>query len=308
MAKAPANVRHAIKLASAKSGVDFSFLVEQAAAESSFKSDAKSSSSSASGLYQFIDSTWLSMVDRYGDQYGLNTDGKSRSEILAMRNDPKASSFMAAAFASENAKTLDNLWAKGEKPIGGTELYLAHFLGAGSAASFLNSKDENPLQTAADLFPAAARANRNVFYDSQTGEPRTLAGVYDYFDKKFSSPSAIVQTQQPANKAPHYGAVAASDNVQSFGISPVRPDYALLMGLRRSNGGQGNKSGFGSSSDYGSLGIGLASRLYNPVEVMLMSQLDAPLPGSSGHNQSRLESRTSNHKAGSLLSRSGKFF
>lgn len=181
-AQAPANVIKAIQTASNKTGVDFSYLVQQANVESSFDSDAKNSRSSATGLYQFIDSTWLQMVDRYGEDYGIDTSGMNKKDILALRNDPKTSSFMAAAYATENEKILDNNW--GGK-VGATELYLAHFLGAGGASSFLNARDDNPLQAAADQFPSAARANRTVFYDQKTGRPRTMEEVYQFFDKKF---------------------------------------------------------------------------------------------------------------------------
>ncbi len=181
------DIIHAISKASKSSGVGFSYLVNQAAAESNFKASAKAVTSSATGLYQFIDSTWLNMIERYGDDYGIETQGKSKKEILDMRNDPKTSSFMAAAFASENEKYLNTNW--GGK-VGATELYFAHFMGASGAASFLNARDENPMQNAADLFPRAARANRNVFYDSETGKARDLEEVYAFFDKKFNDKSA----------------------------------------------------------------------------------------------------------------------
>ena len=218
-ARAPKQVLDAIAGASRQTGVDFSYLVQQAAAESNFNTDIKAKTSSATGLYQFIDSTWLTMVDRYGDQYGLQTDGKTRSEILNMRKDPKAASFMAAAFASENEKTLNNNW--GGK-VGATELYFAHFLGAGGASAFLKARDENPLQTAADLFPKAARANRNVFYDQKTGEARTLEQVYQFFDKKFKAKGQAPNTeiaQRALQSKPHqkkaYGSVSRqlSDNI-----------------------------------------------------------------------------------------------
>lgn len=202
--RAPQHVLTAIQQASAKSGVDFSYLVRQAAVESSFNPAAKAKTSSASGLYQFLDSTWMDIVNRYGDDYGLDTNGKSRQEILALRHDPKSASFMAAAFASENERTLNENW--GGK-VGATELYFAHFLGASGASSFLNARDENPLRTAADLFPKAAQSNRNVFYDPQTGRPRTLEEVYQFFDKKFQShengtPSSEALLAQAPTPAP----------------------------------------------------------------------------------------------------------
>ena len=192
----PKDIMNAINTASQSSGVDFSYLVNQAKAESSFNPNAKSGTSSATGLYQFIDSTWLQMVERYGDQYGIETEGKSRSEILNMRKDPEKASFMAAAFASENERFLNANWGG---DVGATELYLAHFLGASGAASFLNARDENPIQYAADLNPRAAKANVNVFYDRDTGKPRTMEQVYQFFDQKFQSEHNKVADQQIAS-------------------------------------------------------------------------------------------------------------
>ncbi len=187
---APQPIIEAIHSASKKSGVNFSYLVDQAKVESSFNPDAKAKTSSATGLYQFIDSTWMDMINKYGDDYGLHTNGKSKSEILAMRKDPEAASFMAAAFASENEASLNRNWG-GE--VGSTELYLAHFMGAGGASAFLNARDENPMTPAADLFPRAARANRNVFYDPQSGQARSLDEVYRFFDKKFHPQTDHIQ-------------------------------------------------------------------------------------------------------------------
>ena len=52
-----ADVRGAIARASESTGVDFDYLLAQARLESGLNPDAKARSSSATGLYQFIDST-----------------------------------------------------------------------------------------------------------------------------------------------------------------------------------------------------------------------------------------------------------
>lgn len=209
--QAAPRVVNAIKTAAARTGVNFSYLMEQAAAESGFDAHAGSKTSSAKGLYQFIESTWLSMVRKYGSSHGMGkyaqmidedgrvADPQARSEILELRNDPEKASFLAAEFASENRDYL--VQKAGMKPdeVGSAELYLAHFLGAGSAAGFLKAMKENPIANAADLFPRAANANRNVFYDTKTGEARTLAGVYDFFAKKFSDGAETAQSSPDAN-------------------------------------------------------------------------------------------------------------
>lgn len=182
---APRNVVGAIKEAAQETGVDFAYLLQQAKTESDFNPTAKAKTSSATGLYQFIESTWLGMVEKFGDKHGVDKTA-SRQEILGLRNDPVLASKMAAEFAGENKSFLEKNWAKGRKDIGATELYFAHFMGAGGAASFLKARDENPAQQAAILFPQAAKANKNVFYDRATGRARTLDEVYAFFDNKFS--------------------------------------------------------------------------------------------------------------------------
>src|SRR5690348_634166 len=70
-ARAPEQVLKSIKTASTRTGVNFAYLLQQASTESSFNPKAKAKTSSASGLYQFIESTWLSMVKKHGDKYGM---------------------------------------------------------------------------------------------------------------------------------------------------------------------------------------------------------------------------------------------
>jgi len=190
----PRDVYHAIRTAASKTGVNFTYLMEKAAVESSFDKNAKAATSSATGLYQFIESTWLKMVKDHGADYGLGkyadkiddnghvSSRKDRREILALRKDPEISSIMAAKFDQENyAQLKSNVGGD----IGSTELYMAHFLGAGGASSFLNAMKKSPNMVAADIFRDAARTNRNVFYDQRTGAPRSLTQVYAFFDNKF---------------------------------------------------------------------------------------------------------------------------
>lgn len=193
--RAGPEVTSAIQKASLKTGVDFAYLMQKASTESSFDTDAQARSSSARGLYQFIGSTWIQMINRYGDKYGLGeyadkisdngkvTDAATRREILALRDDPEIAALMAGEFAAENKQTLIRSGIK-EKDIGATELYLAHFMGAGAASQFIKGMKKNPLMAAADIFPAAAKANHNIFY-SKTQKVRSFGEIYAMFDKKF---------------------------------------------------------------------------------------------------------------------------
>src|SRR3546814_4297844 len=64
-------VTNAIAMASRQTGVDFNYLFNQAKIESGFNPNARASTSSATGLYQFIDQSWLGVVNDHGEKYGL---------------------------------------------------------------------------------------------------------------------------------------------------------------------------------------------------------------------------------------------
>jgi len=269
----------AIKGASEQTGVKFAYLMEQAAAESSFNADAKANTSSATGLFQFIESTWLNMMKKHGSKYGLgelakniNSDGKVsdgaiKDEILSMRYDPEIASLLAAELAAENKEFLEK-HVGGE--IGSTELYFAHFMGASGAAGFLNAMKSNPLTTAADLFPKAARANRNVFYESQTGEGRSLASVYDFFDRKFGANESVeeggIKNSELPSKKPTYRRNSPQSISPSYGVFSASSVFELLSGRNQQTSENRNIPFI--SNRY------MPSLLANPAELMMLSQLD----------------------------------
>jgi hypothetical protein len=179
-----------IRRAARAANVDFGYLMAQAKRESGFQPDAASATSSAAGLFQFIESTWLEMVQRHGAKHGLGglaqqietrngrpivADPALRQRILDLRNDPGLSACFAAELARDNKEELTRALGR---PVGSTELYLAHFLGAGGACQFLRAVETDGGRKAADLLPEAAAANRGVFYDRQTGAARSVAEVY----------------------------------------------------------------------------------------------------------------------------------
>src|SRR5580692_8001716 len=63
-------VEAAIQTASNATGVDFGFLMGAAKRESGFNPNARAPTSSATGLFQFVDQTWLSTLKKYGAKYG----------------------------------------------------------------------------------------------------------------------------------------------------------------------------------------------------------------------------------------------
>lgn len=68
-------------------------------AESGGDPDARNARSSAAGAGQFIDGTWLDMIARHRPDLA---EGRSRSEILALRSDKDLSKAMVDAYGADN--------------------------------------------------------------------------------------------------------------------------------------------------------------------------------------------------------------
>ncbi|ACT59809.1 lysozyme family protein [Hirschia baltica] len=185
----PMDAQTAIRKAARETGADFGYLLKTAKRESGLDASAKATTSSATGLFQFTDDTWLRMVDRYGEKHGLThaadavavsggkarvADASEKADILAMREDPMMASIMAGELANENATILKR--GIGREPTS-QELYVAHFMGPKGAVDLIKATENGSSQKAADLFPAAARANPAIF-NERNGQARSVAAVY----------------------------------------------------------------------------------------------------------------------------------
>jgi len=214
-------IQSAIQLASARTGVDFDYLMGQAKVESGFNAGARARTSSAAGLYQFIESSWLSVVKKHGAEHGLGwaadaigsgrASGAMRQAILGLRNDPEVASLMAAAHASDNKAGIE---AATGREATGTDLYMAHFLGLGGARRFLTRMQANPDASAAALFPAAAQANRNVFYAAD-GSARSLSEVYARFADKLGAGADAAPVRYAAQAIDMDGATVVTGSGES---------------------------------------------------------------------------------------------
>jgi hypothetical protein len=229
-------VMPALAEASRRTGVSFEALFHTARLESGFNPEAQARTSSATGLFQFLDSTWLDTLAKHGAQHGLAP--ASRQEALGLRRDPYAASLMAAHHMADNAAVLA---ARTGREPGPVELYLAHFLGASGAADFLQQHATAPDTPAARLNPAAARANRSIFYAD--GRARSLDEVYSLFARKLGAePGPGVQGGRAAPFAARTDtepalttlAVAPAERTEPSGnraLQSARLAYLLLADL-----------------------------------------------------------------------------
>jgi len=202
-------IEAALVRASKATGVDFKYLVDTAVRESNLKTNAKAKTSSATGLFQFIDQTWLATLKEFGPKFGLKqysdaieatpsgrykvSDAARSREILALRTDPDISAMMAGAYANKSATYLKELL--GREPRQG-ELYIAHFLGLKGGGEFISAVSKKPDVSAAALFPQAAKSNTSIFYDKR-GQPRTVRQVYYGLVAKHSSEIASYRVDRP---------------------------------------------------------------------------------------------------------------
>jgi Transglycosylase SLT domain len=191
----PSRVRiaGAIKQAANTTGISFEYLLATAKMESNFNPRASASTSSARGLYQFIDQTWLGTVKEAGAQLGYGkyadaitkspsgsysvSDPAARSAIMKLRDDPDAASSMAAVLTQSNSFRLTG--KIGRRPTDG-ELYMAHFMGVGGAARLISNAEDNPNSSAARLFPNAAAANRSIFFDRSGTRAQRLRSLFGF--------------------------------------------------------------------------------------------------------------------------------
>jgi len=199
----------AIKQAASTSGAGFEYLLTTAKMESDFNPTAGASTSSAHGLFQFIDQTWLGTVKEAGAQFGYGnyadaiakssdgtysvSDPTARRAIMKLRDDPAAASAMAAVLTQSNSFKLTGMI--GRRPTD-SELYMAHFMGVGGAAKLIANAEDNPQASGARLFPNAAAANRSIFYERGTGRARSVSEVYSVLTERYASAAASPATRQ----------------------------------------------------------------------------------------------------------------
>lgn len=196
--RAPRWLVETILKAAEKTGVDPVYMMTLADVESSLLPAAKAPTSSAAGLFQFIDRTWLEVLYMHGAAHGFTAaaaaikmvddepvlvDESQRPWILGLKRDPYLAGLMAGELIRDIGRELQ---ANGERELTEAELYLAHFFGASAAIRFLAALDESPDASATRLFPKAAKANAGLFSEKAGKKRRsvTVSELYDRIDSK----------------------------------------------------------------------------------------------------------------------------
>ncbi|MDK9697123.1 MAG: hypothetical protein OEL76_12080, partial [Siculibacillus sp.] len=228
--KIDARVAGAFRVASEVTDTSFERLARTAARESDLRTDLASSTSSAKGLFQFVDQTWYELVKKEGPSLGLErlaeqissdgrggwtvADPREKAKILSLRTDPLVASVMAGRFTETNTRALTA--SLGRKPTDG-EVYAAHVLGASGAAKLVRMAESEPTTTAALAFPKAAAANSALFY-GKSGKPVTAAELLAGFARTsddVASRIAAAHATLPATAPKKLDPMALADLVRA---------------------------------------------------------------------------------------------
>jgi hypothetical protein len=232
----PSRVRiaGAIKQAASTTGTSFEYLLTTAKMESDFNPKAGASTTSARGLFQFIEQTWLGTVKEAGAQLGYGkyadaitkspsgsysvSDPSARIAIMKLRDDPAASSSMAAVLTQSNSFKLTG--RLGRRPTD-SELYMAHFMGVGGAAKLISNAEDNPQASAARLFPNAAAANRSIFFD-HSGRARSVSEVYSVLNARYAGAASSPATRTAMAV---FGATPSAATIAGASAQIVKPAF-----------------------------------------------------------------------------------
>ena len=180
-----------ISRAAQLTGMDATYMLALADKESSFSFRVKAKTSTAVGLYQFLEGTWLEVLNEHAAKHGYGaaadaitmaekpvvTDPANSQWILNLREDPFLSALMACEIVK---KSRDRLTRERDRALTDGELYLTHLLGSAGASRLLKLVAEKPQESAPKAFQAAAKANKNLFYVAEQKQRKeaTVAEVH----------------------------------------------------------------------------------------------------------------------------------
>lgn len=205
--------------AARRAGIDPQIMVKIAGFESNFNTAARPVStsrphlntvrqwdgtmavSSAYGLGQFLDGTWLEMVRKYGGKYGIeNADTFTRAQANApgIRDNPRLQAAMLAEFTRENIVAGARLGG----PDSDANVYAMHNLGAADAQKFLNALRTNPdLRADQVLSDRVISGNPSLYGDGSRTVAQAYRAMGEHMDAYQSFANRIPGATQPRPEA-----------------------------------------------------------------------------------------------------------
>ena len=146
--------------------------------ESDGDPNAKNKRSSATGLGQFLDETWLDMISAHRPDLAK---GRSQAEILELRRDAKIAREITARLTERNAEVL----RKRGLPVTPGTLYLAHFAGGAGAVAILLAMENADAALVMATADATGRTKREKIIKANPFLERfTVADLRNWADRR----------------------------------------------------------------------------------------------------------------------------
>ncbi len=173
------------------------------AMESGGNPNARNPRSTATGPFQFIDSTWQAYAAANPDRF----QGMTPEQVMQRRTDPTEARAAAQWLAGQNAAALSGAGL----PAGPGELALAHFAGAQGARALLQADPNTPAGQV--LGEAVMRANPQL-------AGRTAGQVVDIYRRRFGD--APMESQPAAAPVMRNGVPVIQGNQQLVEVGGQR--------------------------------------------------------------------------------------
>ncbi len=205
-------------------GIDAGTLATVAMMESSMDASASAyPTSSAKGLYQFINDTWKSMIGKHATKYGIPANTSAL--------DPAASALMGAEYLKGSQSAAAKV-TKATPTV--TDIYMGHFLGHGGMRKFFRGMQKDPNRIAAFDFKNQARANPRIFI--RNGRPLSYKEVYTLMGRKTRSNATYAAkyvksagvTGLPLQRAIETKTMQASSEVPDVDSTPGLRDSIVM--------------------------------------------------------------------------------
>jgi hypothetical protein len=150
--------------------------------ESNGDPNAKNKRSSAMGLGQFLDETWLDLIRTHRPDLAR---GRSKDKILELRRDAEIAREITMRFTEQNAGML----RKRGLPVTPGTLYLAHFAGGAGAVAMLSALGDADAASVMANADATGRTKREKIIRANPFLERfTVADLRSWADRKMRIP------------------------------------------------------------------------------------------------------------------------
>ena len=150
--------------------------------ESNGDPNAKNKRSSATGLGQFLNETWLDLIRTHRPDLAK---GRTADEILELRRDPNVARELTVRFTEQNAGMLK----KRGLPVSAATLYLAHFAGGAGAVAILSALEDADAASVMASADASGRTKREKIIKANPFLERfTVADLKSWAHRKMRVP------------------------------------------------------------------------------------------------------------------------